>query len=152
MPVRKPAAPIAETAAPAAVEAAPAEEPVAKEEPPQPQPPQTSGKVENGFDCEDIWNKVFEDGESEKGSFYIIRNSGRLTSIDEGTFSVTVSSPFSKDLAEKNRKLLEHLIEKHTGKFRMMKLNLDESVRTERPVDEIAAEASDVLGVKVEVK
>ena len=33
-----------------------------------------------------------------------------------------------------------------------MKLNLDESIREERPADEIAAEASDVLGIKVEVK
>lgn len=143
MPVRKPAAPAAE-------KPAVKEEPQAQEiQPPIPQPP---SKDENGFDCEDIWNKVFEDGESEKGSFYIIRNSGQLTSVDEETFSVTVSSPFSKDLAEKNRKLLEHLIEKHTGKFRLMKLNLDESIREERPADEIAAEASDVLGIKVEVK
>ena len=152
MPVRKAAAPVEKKAAFAAVEAAQAEKPVPKEEPLQPPKPQPPAEEANEFDCEDIWNKVFEDGESEKGSFYIIRNSGRLTSIDEGTFSVTVSTPFSKDLAEKNRKLLEHLIEKHTGKFRLMKLNLDESVRTERPADEIAAEASDVLGIKVEVK
>jgi len=106
---------------------------------------------QNGFDCEDIWNKVFEDGENEKGSINIIRNSARLKSIEDKTFTVEANNTFFKDLAEKNRQFIEHLVEKHTGAHRRMNIKLASS-DTERSAEEIAAEASDILGIKVEVK
>ena len=109
-------------------------------------------EMQNGFDCEDIWNKVFEDGENEKGSINIIRNSARLKSIDENTFTVEANNAFFKDLAEKNRQFIEHLVEKHTGSRRRMNIKLANSSETERSAEEIAAEASDILGIKVEVK
>ena len=147
-PATAPAAPpAAVSAAPTPAEAAPAApapEPVVPE--PAVPAPQSS------FDCEDIWNKVFEDGEEEKGSIYIIRNSAQLTSIEEKNFTVTVNNEFIGNLAEKNRKLIEHLVEKHTGKFRTMRTVLADSAREEKPAEEIAAAASDLLGIKVEVK
>ena len=157
MPARQPAAPAAKATPAVEKETVIAEEAVAPEIIPNPKPESLKAeppatKEPETFDCEDIWNKVFEDGESEKGSFYIIRNSGRLTSIDEDTFSVSVSSDITRQQAEKNRKLIEHLVEKHTGKFRMMKLALDESIRTERSAEEIAAEGSDILGIQIEIK
>lgn len=105
----------------------------------------------DGFDCDDIWNKVFEDGEEEKGSIYIIRNSARLTSVDENTFTVTASNDFIRNLAEKNRTLLEHLVGKHTGGFRSMRVVLAEDSKKEKSVEEIAAAASDLLGIKVDI-
>ena len=132
----------------------PEPQPEPKPEPPKPQPkpePKPPVAAATDFDCEDIWSKVFEDGESEKGSFNILRNSGRLTSIDEDTFSLSVSSDITRQQAEKNRKLIEHLIEKHTGKFRMMKVTLDESIRTGRSAEEIAAEGSDLLGIQIDI-
>ena len=148
--VSAPAAP--EPAVPAPTEAeqsAPIpEEPVQAAPTPVVPTPDTPGS----FDCEDIWNKVFEDGEEEKGSIYIIRNSAQLTSIEEKNFTVTVNNEFIGNLAEKNRKLLEHLVEKHTGKFRTMRIVLADSAREEKPAEEIAAAASDLLGIKVEVK
>ena len=161
MPARAPAAPAAKAAPPATEKVKP---PVAKKaEPPvvenvessateKIEPPAAEQPAPAVFDCEDIWNKVFEDGESEKGSFYLIRSSGRLTSIDEDTFSISVCNEITKGQVEKNRKLIEHLIEKHTGKYRLMKLTVDESIRAERPAEEIAADASDILGIKVEIK
>jgi len=133
----------------------PEPQPEPKPEPPKPQPkpePKPPVAAATDFDCEDIWSKVFEDGESEKGSFNILRNSGRLTSIDEDTFSLSVSSDITRQQAEKNRKLIEHLIEKHTGKFRMMKVTLDESIRTGRSAEEIAAEGSDLLGIQIDIQ
>ena len=108
-------------------------------------------EMQNGFDCEDIWNKVFEDGENEKGSINIIRNSARLKSIEDKTFTVEANNTFFKDLAEKNRQFIEHLVEKHTGAHRRMNIKLANSSE-ERTAEEIAAEASDILGIKVEVK
>ena len=152
MPAGKPA--------PAAKATPQVEKPQAEPEPTPPieepelpvEKPTTPTSAPEGFDCEDIWNKVFEDGEAEKGSFNMFRNNGRLTSIDEDSFSVSVSNNITKEQAEKNRRLIEHLIEKHTGKYRSMKLTLDESIRTDRPVEEIAADASDLLGIQVEIK
>ena len=120
--------------------------------PDEPAPIDMEPAPRSGFDCEDIWNKVFEDGEEEKGSIYIIRNSGQLTSIDENTFTLTVNNEFIKNLAEKNRKLLEHLVSEHTGGYRAMQVKLSGDSQKERPAEEIAAAASDLLGIKVEIK
>ena len=160
MPAAKTAVTAETAAAPepkAAAEPAAAPEPVEAEKPAEPAeaeivPQAAQAKAAEGFDCEDIWNKVFEDGESEQGSIYLIRNGGRITSIDENTFTVAVNNSFVKEHAEKSRKLIEHLVEKHTGAFRAMNLVLAGGGQPEKTADEIAAQASDVLGIKVEVK
>ena len=118
--------------------------PVKQEEPP--------AKAVEGFDCDEVWNRVFEDGENEKGSINLMRMSGRLTSIEDDSFTITVGTEFAKSFAEKNRQLIEHLVEKHTGGRRGMKLVVAEEGQMERPAEEIAAEASDVLGINVELK
>ncbi len=163
-PTAPTAQPAAVSAAPAPVEAVPAAPASDAPEPavptpaepvqaaPAPASPVPVSDAQGSFDCEDIWNRVFEDGEEEKGSIYIIRNSAQLTSIEEKNFTVTVNNEFIGNLAEKNRKLLEHLVEKHTGKFRTMRIVLAKSAREEKPAEEIAAAASDLLGIKVEVK
>ena len=153
VPAAPAAPPAAMSAAPAPAEtvpAAPAPAPAA------PEPAATDVPVQmpdtpGSFDCEDIWNKVFEDGENEKGSINIIRNSARLKSIEDKTFTVEANNTFFRDLAEKNRQFIEHLVEKHTGAHRRMNIKLASS-ETERSEEEIAAEASDILGIKVEVK
>jgi len=153
---KAPEAPVKKVEEPALVKAeepvpVKAEEPVKemKVEPVSVEP--ALAEMQNGFDCEDIWNKVFEDGENEKGSINIIRNSARLKSIEDKTFTVEANNTFFKDLAEKNRQFIEHLVEKHTGAHRRMNIKLASS-ETERSAEEIAAEASDILGIKVEVK
>ncbi len=153
--VKKEAAPKAEAPTPVAeeptpaVEAAPAPAPEAAE---PVIPAESQAKATEGFDCEDIWNRVFEDGEGEKSSFYMIRNSGRLTAIDDESFTVTVNNEFNRSLAEKERSLIEHLVEKHTGGRRTMKLMVGGGSRQEKPAEAIAAEASDILGIQVELK
>ncbi len=155
-PAKAPEAPVKKVEEPAPVKAeepvpVKAEEPVKETqvEPASVEP--ALAEMQNGFDCEDIWNKVFEDGENEKGSINIIRNSARLKSIEDKTFTVEANNTFFKDLAEKNRQFIEHLVEKHTGAHRRMNIKLASS-ETERSAEEIAAEASDILGIKVEVK
>lgn len=41
-----------------------------------------------GFDLDELWKAVFEDGEAAKGSFYIIGSGGHLTSVGEYDFTV----------------------------------------------------------------
>ena len=107
------------------------------------------------FDCEAIWHAVFEDGEAAKGSFYMIGSSGRLTEIGEHHFTVEMNSDLVKSHAEKNRQLLENLMEKHTGKRRTMELKTTASGpagEDTRSVEEIARDAGDLLGINVEIQ
>lgn len=118
----------------------------------EPEPKFTENQ--GGWDCAKIWNAVFEDGESAKGSFYIIGSSARLTEISETSFTVSVKSEHVKNHAEKNRKLLENLMEKHTGNRRSMKLIMDgeHEVEGKRSIEEIARDAGDLLGIDVEIQ
>ncbi|MDO4745778.1 MAG: DNA polymerase III subunit gamma/tau [Bacillota bacterium] len=112
-------------------------------------------KVEEELDCDAIWKAVFEDGEAAKGSFYMIGTSGRLTEIGEHHFTVEMSSQLVCDHAEKNRQLLENLMEKHTGKRRTLELKAAGSKGTEaagRPVEEIAKDAGALLGIDIEIR
>lgn len=107
-----------------------------------------------GFDLDELWKAVFEDGEAAKGSFYIIGSGGHLTSVGEYDFTVVADSEPVKRHAEKNRELLESLMEKHTGKRRTMNITL---AGTEVPaggmsVEDMAREAESVLGINVEIK
>ena len=109
---------------------------------------------ESRFDCDAVWNAVFEDGEATKGSFYIIGSGGRLESIEEHQFTVTVSSEHVKGHAERNRKLLEDLMEKHTGSRRAMKMVMQqEQIRNQgRTIEDIAHDVEDLIGINVEVQ
>ncbi|MDO4545250.1 MAG: DNA polymerase III subunit gamma/tau [Bacillota bacterium] len=135
----------------------------AKEEIPekQEQPEAESGREEDAepesrqeYDLGRIWNAVFEDGEAAKGSFYIIGRGASLREIGEYDFTVAVSSDHIKTHTEKNRELLEDLMEKHTGKRRTLKLVLDSGDKdeTKKSVEEIAREAGDILGIDVEIQ
>jgi len=107
------------------------------------------------FDCEAIWNAVFEDGEAAKGSFYMIGSSGRLTEIGEHHFVVEMSSDLVKNHAENNRELLENLMEKHTGKRRRMELKTageGPAQSGERSVEDIARDAGQLLGINIEIQ
>lgn len=107
------------------------------------------------FDCEEIWNAVFEDGEAAKGSFYMIGSSGRLTEIGENHFTVEMNSEAKKELAEKNRGLLESLMEKHTGKKRTMTVRAAGAgapAGDGKSVEDIARSAGELLGIDVEIQ
>ena len=106
------------------------------------------------FDLDELWKAVFEDGEAAKGSFYIIGSGGHLTSVGEYDFTVVADSEPVKRHAEKNRDLLESLMEKHTGKRRTMNITI---AGTEVPgsgisVEDMVREAESVLGINVEIK
>lgn len=110
------------------------------------------------YDYDRIWKAVFEDGEAAKGSFYIIGSSARLVDIDETFFTVSADSEHVKKHAERNRALLEELMEKHTGVKRTMKIMGKDSPKKENisqkneSIEDIAQEAGQLLGIDVEIK
>ena len=106
------------------------------------------------WDCEKIWNDVYKEGEAAKGSFYIIGSSARLTEISENSFTLSVKTEHVRNHAEKNRELLESLMEKHTGSKRNMKIVMGEEEHAQgaRSVEEIAHDAEELLGINVEIQ
>ncbi|NLD20033.1 MAG: DNA polymerase III subunit gamma/tau [Clostridiales bacterium] len=107
-----------------------------------------------GYDLDTLWRAVFEDGEAAKGSFYIIGSGARLTALEESTFTIEAGTEHVKQHAEKNRRLLEELMKKHTGMSRAMRilLNNGEKGNEKRDVKKTAAEAEKILGINIEIQ
>ena len=100
-----------------------------------------------------LWDEVFADGEHQKGSIYLIRSNGMLTAMDEHTFTVTVNRDLHRRQTERNRDLLEDLMEARTGQRRRMKVEINEAGDSgEISVEEAAARASEVLGTTVTIE
>jgi DNA polymerase-3 subunit gamma/tau len=113
-----------------------------------------SARSDESFDLERIWSAVFADGEASKGSFYIIGSGSKLTEIGENTFTVLANSDHVKGHAERNRDLMEDLMEKHTGKRRAMRIisAREPQRRGEKSVEDIAKDVGDILGINVEIQ
>ncbi len=107
-------------------------------------------------DYAEIWENVFKEGEASQSSFYIIGKGAELTKIDEHSFTITVHTGHVKAYAERNRELLEKLMERHTGKRRSMRIaeaNTESAVAgEEKSAENIAHEAEKLLGISVEIK
>ena len=131
------------------------EEPVTRkpEEPAAPEPDRISKPAvtqEEIGDPEEIWERVFRDGLQIVGSFSIVGSGSTLTEIDDKDFTLSVTADVVKDYAERNRKLIEDLMEKHTGRRRVMRIA--GSKRSEPAVEEVAENISNVIGIHVDIE
>ena len=72
------------------------------------------------FDLEELWMHVFEEGESEKPSFNMLRTKSNLEKIGKEEFYISVENKFVSSYAFENRDLIEGLMESFTGKRRRM--------------------------------
>lgn len=109
---------------------------------------------EKSYDYDSLWHAVFEEAETSRGSFNLIRSGTRLTEITENTFSVTASNAAVKGYVENNRKVLEDLMEKHTGKRRGMEcmMESDEGECEAPDAEKLARRAGQKLGLNIEVE
>ena len=124
----------------------------------EPKPePAAPAVQEDPMDLGEIWNNVFEDGEGEMGSFFVIRAGSTLRAMDEHNFTVFAYNSIAKQHMENNSKIIEDLMEKHTGLRRNMKVVLkeqdpDDMAAPERSIHEVAKDAGGFLGIDVEIK
>lgn len=118
--------------------------------------PETSEKrgEDDRYDLDAVWEAVFKEGEAAKGSFYIIGSGCRLMDIGAEQFTVAISSEHVKSYAENNRTLLEDLMEKHTGKRRMMRIISEgaDDRKQDESMEEIARSVEQLVGINVEIK
>lgn len=139
-------------------------------QPPQPQqqPPQREhanpetvnapegARTAGAVDTDKLWHEIFEDGEAAMGSFNLLRSGAKLTEASGSAFTVEASNTTVRNYVEKNRAVLENLMEKHTG--RKMKLRCVTAGAEDGPADESgmsteekAAKLEDLMGIKVSI-
>lgn len=106
-------------------------------------------------DCEKLWRRVFEEGESDRGSFYMLRKGSRLKKIDNNAFYIDVANEVAERYAKDNVMILENLMEKYTGRKLKMeyRLNTDSFSRQEQvSAEEVADELKNRLGINIEIE
>lgn len=111
-------------------------------------------RPEKSFDYDSLWHTIFEEAETSRGSFNLIRSGTRLTEITDETFSLIASNSAVAGYVENNRQVLEDLMEKHTGKRRGLRCAMEEDKDCRKPesVEKIAEKAGQKLGLNIEIE
>ena len=150
--VSQPAVQIQPAAAPVqqpAIEAAPAQEPVFAG---------NAAVMTSSAENDAIWHEVFEEGEDGAGSFNLIRNGTVLAAITENNFTVIAKTAFAKKFTEQKRDEIEKIMAGKLGRpMRMLCYAEGENIPGQPPVqkqeenlEELARQASDILGIDIE--
>lgn len=109
---------------------------------------------EKSFDYDSLWHAVFEEAETSRGSFNLIRSGTRLVEITEEHFTLTASNAAVAGYVENNREVLEDLMEKHTGRRRGLRCGMesDDCGAKKQDVQKLAREAENKLGLNIEIE
>ena len=97
--------------------------------------PESAAEAMPDYDLGDIWNRIFESGESIKGSFNLIRMGAELVEINEREFKVLAQSSFVQKYVEQNQNQICALMEDIIGrKLKMVcKSAEQQETREEKP-------------------
>lgn len=109
----------------------------------------------SGYDLEEIWARIFEEGEGLKGSFNMIRTGATLADMNGTQFKVIAHNEFTKQYVESNQMHICDLMEKVIG--RRLKLvcqteNQKEDASPDQAAQELAQEVSAKLGLDVKIE
>jgi DNA polymerase-3 subunit gamma/tau len=110
--------------------------------------------LETGIQMESLWHAIFEDAEAQKSSFNLIRAGTKLSGIDDKVFYIEAITGPARDYAERNRKDLEKIVEKHIGRPMRMDCRLSAEKtghKSEKTIEEIADETGKRLGIAIEI-
>lgn len=154
-PVRKQKTPVQELAAASEAESLREEKrELGPEQAPGKGPEKKVPAPEKSYDYDSLWHAVFEEAETSRGSFNLIRSGTKLTEITDETFTITASNAALKEYAENNRQVLEDLMEKHTGKRRGMNCVLEGEgcMRNTPGAERIAQEAERKFSLNIEIE
>lgn len=107
------------------------------------------------YDLDEIWERIFEEGEDIKGSFNLIRTGAVLAEISESQFKVLAHNEFTKQYVEANQSHICRLMEKITGrKLKLVcKTHTQEEERgADRQIEDLAKEVSNKFGIDVKIE
>ncbi|HZK88316.1 MAG TPA: hypothetical protein VFC27_04095, partial [Anaerovoracaceae bacterium] len=113
--------------------------------------------LENGcnVDLDSLWHKIFEDGEAVKGSFNLIRTGTTLKEINDAVFKIEAITEIKRSYVMDNKAGLEHLMEKHTGKMRMLEccvLGVEKKIDDNKRAEEQKMNIENKFGISIEIE
>jgi len=106
-------------------------------------------------DCDRIWHAVFEEGETQKLSFNLLRLGTRLKEINESCFVIEAFNEMALTFVKENAQDLERLMEKHTGRRLRLECEvLDGAAREEqeKTAEDLANEIENKFGLQIEIQ
>lgn len=105
------------------------------------------------FDLDELWHRVFEDGEQMRGSFNLLRRGTSLVSVGAETFTVEVANDMMEKFAKDNHEDLEAFMEKRTGrKLRMLtRLQKEDGHEEVDKAASVAQSLQERLGLNIEI-
>jgi DNA polymerase-3 subunit gamma/tau len=107
------------------------------------------------MDYSSLWHAVFEDGESLKSSFNLLRLGTKLKEVGNQSFIIEATSDLILKYAQENAADLERIMEKHIGrKLRMECLVCSDEGRREeeKTAEELADEIGNKFGINIEIQ
>lgn len=117
------------------------------------QPPQPA-QMPN-YNLDEIWERIFEEGENIKGSFNLIRNGAVLAEISDTQFKVIAQNAFTKQYVESNQQQICQLMEKITGKNLKLVCKTEEQDEDVSPhrqeAEQLASEVRSKLNLGVDI-
>ena len=119
--------------------------------PPEPQKP---SDVTDTKELDTLWHRIFEEGESFKTSFNLIRSGTKLMRLTDQEFVVFASGSLKERYVRENAATLEDLMEKHTGIRRKLRCTGEaERKDPQKPeLDTVREMAEKELGIRIEIK
>ncbi|MBK5247096.1 MAG: hypothetical protein JJE49_07510 [Peptostreptococcaceae bacterium] len=113
--------------------------------------------LENGcsVNLDSLWHKIFEDGEAVKGSFNLIRTGTTLKEINDAVFKIEAITEIKRSYVMDNKAGLEHLMEKHTGKMRMLEccvLGVEKKIDDNKRAEEQKMNIENKFGISIEIE
>lgn len=116
---------------------------------------QNASVIKDNLDLDQLWHAIFEEAETSRGSFNLIRSGTKLIEADKEHFVVSASNAAVQGYVDNNRTVLEDLMEKHTGRRRMLKCILTgqgNEKKGEVKVERIAEEVEAKFDINVEIE
>ncbi len=116
---------------------------------------ETSEAQEAALDHDRLWHAIFEEGETLKGSFNLLRVGTKLREVNESHFIVEASNEMTLAYAMENASDLEALMEKHTGRRLRMECRLSGDgggSENEKTAEDLASEIGNRFGIHIDIQ
>ena len=117
-------------------------------------PAKAAAEPDLDLDLDELWHRVFEDGEVLKGSFNLLRRGTALVEVSGETFTVEVGNDMMEHFAKENREKMVSFMERRTGKRRRMVIRYPQADQ-EQESDKAQLLAEDMgkkLGINIEIR
>ncbi len=127
----------------------------------QPQPAGTVSEEPREYapasdvDHDRLWHAIFEEGETLKGSFNLLRVGTRLKEVGDSLFVVEATNEMTLTYAMENAADLESLMEKHTGRRLRMECCMpdgNQDQENEKTAEDLASEIGNKFGIHIDIQ